>query len=272
MTRLTECDIRNIPQLLEQNDQRLRRIACHALGIHKDALKAMAGTVTVGVVPFRSGQGIIPGFSQAVAAVVEHIGFKAFVTEESDVPGIAEAAARNASILMMADDHRFIALSITNGRVVDNDDATARGFIAWLDMTAGGLSGQNVLILGCGRVGRKAAIAALQKNAAVFLFDIRPGKSRAAKEEIRHSFKTETGITIETSLSGALRGHRLIVDATDAAGIIDVEFITPQTFIAAPGIPLGLTDAAIKRIGDRLLHDPLQTGVAVMAIDAALLP
>lgn len=47
--------------------------------------------------------------------------------------------------------------------------------------------------------------------------------------------------------------------------------ITPQTYIAAPGMPLGLTRGAVEKIGDRLFHDPLQTGVAIMAIEATLL-
>jgi len=38
--------------------------------------------------------------------------------------------------------------------------------------------------------------------------------------------------------------------------------------VAAPGMPLGLTAAAAEKTGLRLLHDPLQIGVATMAVEA----
>jgi pyrrolysine biosynthesis protein PylD len=60
----------------------------------------------------------------------------------------------------------------------------------------------------------------------------------------------------------------MIVDATPAAEIIDAEFISPQTFLTAPGMPLGLDRDALKKISDRLLHDPLQIGVATMGMAA----
>jgi pyrrolysine biosynthesis protein PylD len=58
----------------------------------------------------------------------------------------------------------------------------------------------------------------------------------------------------------------LVVDATNAAGIIHANDISPQTFIAAPGMPLGLSPEAQINVSDRLLHDPLQIGVATMGM------
>ncbi|MDQ1355513.1 MAG: 3-methylornithyl-N6-L-lysine dehydrogenase, partial [Acidobacteriota bacterium] len=77
-------------------------------------------------------------------------------------------------------------------------------------------------------------------------------------------------VNVEQTLKKALSGHCLIVEATNAAGVIDEIFITPETYIAAPGMPLGLTPAAVRKVSQRLLHDPLQLGVAVMAIQAAV--
>jgi hypothetical protein len=47
--------------------------------------------------------------------------------------------------------------------------------------------------------------------------------------------------------------------------------ITARTYIAAPGVPLGLTAAAAVKAAPRLLHDRLQIGVAAMAV-ASLAP
>ena len=73
-------------------------------------------------------------------------------------------------------------------------------------------------------------------------------------------------ITIETDFREALVGHSLVVDATNAAEILQAQDISPQTFIAAPGMPLGLSRDALNKVSDRLLHDPLQIGVATMGM------
>jgi pyrrolysine biosynthesis protein PylD len=71
---------------------------------------------------------------------------------------------------------------------------------------------------------------------------------------------------MEKDLEEALQKHRLIVDASPAAGIIKERHIKPDTAIAAPGLPLGLCPGALVSIGDRLIHDPLQIGVATMLV------
>ena len=73
-------------------------------------------------------------------------------------------------------------------------------------------------------------------------------------------------IKIESDFDAALDGHSLVVDATNAAGIIHAKDISSQTFIAAPGMPLGLTREAANKVSDRFLHDPLQIGVATMGM------
>ena len=44
--------------------------------------------------------------------------------------------------------------------------------------------------------------------------------------------------------------------------------VGPETFIAAPGVPLGVTHNAIEKVGTRILYDPLQLGTAAMAVTA----
>jgi len=45
--------------------------------------------------------------------------------------------------------------------------------------------------------------------------------------------------------------------------------ITNNIIISAPAIPLGLTENALKKLPSRnLIHDPLQLGVATMALES----
>jgi 3-methylornithyl-N6-L-lysine dehydrogenase len=274
MTRLKTDDINNVALSLRQFDETLvslttktlMGVACHALGLEEIEIMPVTESVKIGVVPVKSGEGIIGGFCDTVKHIVEHIGFDGFVTQGTDVAGMAEAVERNADVIMMADDYRFIALNIQSGRIVDNSEATARGMVAGLDLMAGGLEGKSVLILGCGPVGCNSAIAALQFGAEVGVYDVMSQCSLFLEEQVKR--RLDRGIVIEKKLAQALRYYHLMVDATDSENIINADVIKPETYIAAPGMPLGITPAAVKKLSGRLYHDPLQTGVAVMALDA----
>ena len=52
----------------------------------------------------------------------------------------------------MADDNRFIAFNLRNKVVVDNGDATGKGYVSALFGMAKGLKESNVLVLGYGPV------------------------------------------------------------------------------------------------------------------------
>lgn len=276
MTRLKLKDIYDIPIRLNEYDRELidktgctlQGIACHTFGIPEETFLSMAGSAEVGIVPVASGHGIIEGFTKAVRHIVHHIGFGTFVTRHTDVAGIAEAVEKNAEVIMMADDQRFVALNIRSSRLVDNAEATGKGFVAGLDLMARGLKQKKVLVIGCGSVGRSAILAALLRGADVSVFDINLQLSYQLAKDIRKSTKNIIGV--ERELEPALSHYHLLVETTNDTGIIDAEFIRPYTYIAAPGMPLGLTPAAVERISGRLLHDPLQIGVAVMAVDAVL--
>lgn len=276
MTRLKAEDIKNIARRLDKYDMELfkktgctlRGVACHTFGIPEKVFQSIAASVEVGIIPYQSGQGIIEGFSQTLESIVKHLGFRVFITNNSDVAGIAEAVEKNAEVIMLADDQRFIALNIKSNRMSDNAKATAKGYVAGLDLMAGGLEGQKVLVIGCGPVGQSAALAVLHRNAEVSVFDINPSHSYKLSREIYKAMRKK--INVETDLNMALQRYHLLVEATTAPGIIEAHYIRPDTHVAAPGIPLGLTSKAVEKISPRLLHDPLQIGVAVMAVDTVL--
>ncbi len=264
MTRLTERDILGLKQDLSRYDEELVRktgrslqgIACRAAGISGEKFLDAARTSRVAAVSITSGQGVITGFARAVGAILRHLGFRVIVPEGGDVTGIAMAVEKRAHIVFMADDVRFIALDLRACRMADNAESTGRGYVAALEGMAGGLGGREVLVIGAGRVGMGAIRSLEEMGTRAFVFDLNPVRAKELAKNSR--------IAVEGDLEQALRRHTILIDATPVSGIIEARHIQPKTLIAAPGIPLGLTPEAQSRIGDRLIHDPLQIGVATM--------
>ncbi len=242
------------------------QLACRAMAVaEKDVQVSMAHAV-VGVIPMTSGGGVLKGFCETVAKIVGHIGCRAFVTRDADVSGIAEAVQKKADILFFADDNRFIALELQHRNIVDNAVATGRGFVTGLQRMAGSLKDRHVLVLGCGPVGQSAVKALLETDCQISVYDIEP----AAYGRLAVDLSNESDVQIQflNDLDPALLQHELIVDASPASNFILAQHIKPQTIVSAPGMPLGLDRSALAAIGDRLLHDPLQIGVATMLVGA----
>ncbi|GAB4256892.1 3-methylornithyl-N6-L-lysine dehydrogenase PylD [Thermincola ferriacetica] len=270
MTRLKTEDISHIKASLDKYNRdlivktgaTLGQIAAYAAETGEEKV---CRNFKVAVIPFTCGRGIIEGFTQAVASITGFLGFNSFVTENTDAGGVAEAVEKGAEILMMADDDKFVAINRVTARVSDNGEATGRGYAAALDLMAGGLRNRNVLILGAGPVGKGAALALAKLGAKISIFDIKPRCSNRLAEEVHE----KTGITVRTegNLDRALLVNKIIYDATPAPSFIHKRHITPDTFIAAPGIPLGVDSEALPEVADRLLHDPLEIGVATMIYD-----
>ncbi len=274
MTRLASDDIADIVDKLEDYDTELisktghplRGIACAAVGVDEFRIRNILGNLRVGVIPITSGEGIISGFCEAVKGILSHMGCRAFVTQATDVAGLAEAFKKKVDIILLSDDECFIALHTESRRVIDNAVATGKGFVAGLSLMASGLKEKNVLVIGCGPVGRSAVEELVGEGARVSICDIDSSRSIALSEEIKRSFNAE--IQIAEELDRALTAHQLIIDATPAADIIRTQHITPDTVISVPGVPLGLDSEAQSKISNRLLHDPLQIGVATMLVCA----
>jgi pyrrolysine biosynthesis protein PylD len=209
-----------------------------------------------------SGEGVIPGFAACVVAVLLHLGCDAWATAQPDVSGMQAAVAAGASVLFLADDHRFVAFNLTEACSVDNDLATAEGYVTALEAAAGSLKGRDVLLLGLGHVGRAAARRLSAHGATVFA--VEPDEERVATAE-------EVGIEFESiDLAAGLARCGLIFDACPAAAIIDEPDLQPGTIAAVPGMPSAFTVAAQEALGVRHIHEPLAIGVAVMAARALL--
>jgi len=274
MTRLRSDDIRDVPATLLAYDQALVRmtgrnlsgIACRTCGVSESKLKEIAPETRVGVIPVTWGLGTIQGFAETVKAIVKHLGFEAYITREPNVAGLCEAAEMHSDVIMLSDDDHFSAVHLKTGKSVANAAATGKVFAVGLDLMAGGLAGQSVLVVGCGPVGRYAGFALLQLGAELSVVDLDRQKACGFAREARRLLQCEVGVA--DALHEALLKHRYILDASPAAEIIHEQHVADGTLISAPGVPLGLTGRALTASAGRLLHDPLQLGVAAMIVAA----
>ncbi|MDQ7093514.1 3-methylornithyl-N6-L-lysine dehydrogenase PylD [Desulfosporosinus sp. PR] len=270
MTRLKEDDIEQISATLSDYDQellaktgcRLRELAAYSVG--KDINRPDDEFLQTAVIPLTCGQGVIGGFAESVASIINHLGFGAWVTDLPDAGGVAEAVKNGADILFMADDQRFMAMNLHTRAVSENGAATGKGYAAGLERMNNGLKGNEVLVLGVGPVGTSAAFFLARYGAKVSIFD---PDLRASRTLVKEFAKFGYSLNIVGDLNLALRHHRLIVDACPAQNVIRQDHLREDTLIAAPGIPLGLEAAGLEQISSRLLHDPLQIGVAVMMFE-----
>ncbi len=265
MTRLREEDITSITQKLKEYDEQLfdkvggtlAEIAAYALGKKQEDFQPSRDAVRIAVVPISCDQGIIHGFSRTVQQIIEFLGFTAFVTDSKDVGGLAEAVQKGAKVVFLADDDHFVAIHLSTGKVVDNGEATGKGYAAALDLMAGGLQGKEVLLMGAGPVGRGAATFMTTHGAQVFVYDI---NGEAAETLI----KMLPSVQVVPYLDKALLQYRLLFEATPVADSIGTQYLTENTMISAPGIPLGVSQGGRSLISDRLIHDVLEIGVATM--------
>lgn len=266
MTRLTSDVIKGIPETISSLDAALERVvganlrhlACDAAGIRAEDI--CLESYTAAVVPVTSGKGVITGFSQSVAAAVREIGMHAFVTENRDVTGMAEAYSSGADIIFMADDERFIALNTRARMFTDNIRSTAKGYVAALKSVAGSLTGRTVLVLGAGRVGTAATEYLLEEGADVEVADIVEDKAKLLE-------KKHGSVKARRSVEDAIRDNMLILNASP--GRISGDLIREGSIISSPGVPY-----AFDREGEAkatIIHDVLSLGVAVMAVTSAML-
>jgi pyrrolysine biosynthesis protein PylD len=273
MTRLREEDIHSIAGSLKDYDaslvrktgHTLKQIAMRAASISEEEMGSALVSCTIAVFPITWGQGVLKGFAETVGNILSHLGANVLQTTQTDLGGLAEAVEKRATLLFCADDDRFVALNLPLKKVVDNAEATAKGYVEALELMAGGLDGRKVLVIGgAGHLGWKAVTLLEEKGAKVSAFDINQGKLG--------SFAKSHPIVVERNIEESLRQYSILFDASPAADIIRAEHIRPETLVAAPGIPLGLTKEAYDLVKDRLIHDPLQIGIATMLAEAITYP
>ncbi len=262
MTRLKEEWVLSIEQGINQYEKELKNkiglglqdLAFTVSGENReDAVRKLSET-RVAVVPVTAGQGVIGNFSQSVAGILRAMGAETFVTDQTDVAGIREAAQRGAVIIFMADDEAYIAFNRRTGAFSDNNEATAAGFVTALERMAGNLQDQEVLVLGYGTVGKIASGMLRNKGAMVTVFDkVEDARIRAGSD----------GLMILTS-ADRIQFYNHILDATSEGAWIEPGQLSDAVCMASLGVPLSLNPKAAVMYKERVVCDYLEIGTAVM--------
>lgn len=266
MTRLIADWLIDLKADMAEQEKRLKErtgldylsLAANASNMSCEELQDAAPKIKVAVIPVTTGLGIIGSFSETVAAVVRTMGFQAFVTAQTDVAGIREAYLREADILYLADDDCFLAMNLHQNRIVDNNPATAAGYVAALEGMCGSLTGKEVLLLGCGALGKALLPILCKKGATVTVYDKDPMKIRGMEQENVADF------FMILKDSGDILEYSVVVDATSEGDWLHVDMLHRDLCMVAPGVPLSLDEEAFRVHADKVVHDCLQIGVAAM--------
>ena len=262
MTRLKEEWISGIPAgilneefiLTQKTGLSYLALAASASGVPLSELKNSSRSIKVAVVTISSGLGVIKSFSASVAAIISGMGFDSFIMENTNVAGIFEASNKNADVIFLADDDRFIALNLNNGQIAENDEATVHGYIEILKRMANGLNGKTVLVCGFGRLGFLAAKILKLSNVNIAVFDT---------DKYALDKAASYGANIVKDIA-EIKHFPLIFDATSQGGWLGVDILNENAIISAPGVPLSLDKNAMVQFGSRTFHDDLPIGTAVM--------
>ena len=263
MTRLTSDMIWGVPgdeqdldtRLMKATGKTVKGIALEAAGL--DCRDYDLSRFSAAAVPITSGLGIIGGFAKSVDAILDRLGMRSRVTSSTDVTGFREAVESGADIVMMSDDPTFVAYNTRENKFTDNSWGTAMGYAVCLKNAANGVEGKDVLVVGAGRVGAWAAEILAGWGAEVKVTDIVFEKAEAL---------ASVGATPLKNVEKAISENTLVINA--APYIIPGEIIAPGSIISSPGVP-HYYDLEGRTRCKAIIHDPLEIGTAVMAVNSA---
>ncbi|MCD8148712.1 MAG: 3-methylornithyl-N6-L-lysine dehydrogenase PylD [Clostridiales bacterium] len=295
MSRLLPSDVIPILTGMEEYDRLFQsqtgktmfELAAMSVGMENACREAAKERVAV--VPVTSGLGLISHFADSVCGILRYYGLDAFVTETTDVTGLYEAYGKGADMVFMADDDTYSAVSLRCHAISDNGYATGIGFAQALYL-AMEEKNEPVLVLGAGPVGRSAAVFLIEKGCHVFLYDQNTEKAVAAGEKLKRqvetrfateeSHKEHFGFVVhaESEEQEGVRGKLTVLqglpvyhdfhylyDATTSEGFLTEQDVGPDTVVAAPGMPCGITGEA-RQIAT-VIHNPLELGTLTMYFD-----
>ena len=264
MSRLQDSWLRNLKRDVAAYENELRKktgldfpgIAAAANDISRDIICKAAEKSGIAVVTVTAGKGEIGHFAESVAAILSQAGFRVKIMPQTDVYGLYSAyTTYGVDFVFMADDDMYIGVDLHRRCVIDNDSATAWGFVTALEaMCPGGVQGKDVLVMGCGVVGLIAAQNLRTKGAAPVLFDKGPAARQAGER-----FAFPVCLSKEE-----IRNYLYIFDATNEGDWLTPDLLHENVIIAAPGVPLSLTKSALEKHGRRLVHDLLHIGTLSM--------
>lgn len=254
MALLTPNDLININRQLQEADSVVQKVT--GLDI-KGVCQALYGTSPlsekVGIVPVTSGNGIIGNFSASLHAITQYFGFDSFVTDMPDVSGYYEAVQNRAEIILMADDHTFLAHNIKNGKMANNQPCTG---VIYAEIASRYLKAdsKDVLVMGLGKVGFPGAAQLVQKGFRVYGYD---PDARLLKRAV-----SDLGVIPLDPANP--KKFSIIFEATPCANTIPETVLSENCVLSTPGIPCAISEELRKKYDVQLVAEPLGIGTASM--------
>lgn len=254
MALLTPDDLTNINKQLQEADSAVRKVTgLDIKGVCKALYGTSPGSEKVGIVPVTSGNGIIGNFSASLHAITRYFGFDSFITDMPDVSGYYEAVRNGAEIILMADDHTFLAHNLKNGKIANNQLCTGTIYaeIASRHLKA---DSKDVLVVGLGKVGFPGAAHLVYKGFQVYGYD--------ADETLLKRTVSNLGI-IPFNLENPKK-FSIIFEATPCANTIPEAVLSENCVLSTPGIPCAISEELRKKYDVQLVTEPLGIGTASM--------
>ena len=238
----------------------LAGLTMDTFGISKEKYDRLTGSLLVAAVPVTQGEGIISSFSESVAAIVRSMGFRTYISEDTDVEGIYGSILMDADVVYMADDTRYLAFSRDNGSFGENNYATALGFImvmrAMMKKAGLDISKEKILVIGNGLVGEEAVPILLNHGIDFDMYDKYPKAVEAFRD-------LDTGKYVLSSPE-EIKDYRFILDFTNEGVWLKDEMLAEDVIYASPGVPLSLEEKAAERLQNTAVYDNLEIGTAMM--------
>ena len=238
----------------------LAGLTMDTFGISKEKYDRLTGSLLVAAVPVTQGEGIISSFSESVAAIVRSMGFRTYISEDTDVEGIYGSILMDADVVYMADDTRYLAFSRDNGSFGENNYATALGFImvmrAMMKKAGLDISKEKILVIGNGLVGEEAVQILLNHGIDFDMYDKDPKAVEAFRD-------LDTGKYVLSSPE-EIKDYRFILDFTNEGVWLKDEMLGTDVIYASPGVPLSLDEKAAERLQNTAVYDNLEIGTAMM--------
>ena len=254
MALLTPDDLKDINKQLQEADSIVWKVT--GLDI-KGVCKALYGTSPnsekVGIVPVTSGNGIIGNFSASLHAITQYFGFDSFVTNMSDVSGYYEAVRSGADIILMADDHTFLAHNLKNGKIANNQPSTC---IIYAEIASRNqkTDSKDVLVVGLGKVGFPGAVHLVHKGFRVYGYD-------TDRTLLKRAVSSLGIIPLDIE---SPKKFSTIFEATPCANTIPETLISKNCVLSTPGIPCAISEELRLKYDVQLVMEPLGIGTASM--------
>lgn len=254
MALLTPEDLENLSVQLEENDEIVKRVTgLNIREICEELYGKKLDSPKIGIIPITAGNGIISNFTSSLLFIVQYFGLEGFITEHPDITGYYEAVSQGADIILMADDHIFVAHNLRNERIVSNHVATGVIY-AEIASRFREASSKDILVIGLGKVGYAGACHLVNKGFNVYACDPNREFLNRAVEELG----------IRPYCSDDRKRFSMVFEATPNADTISEGMIEERCLVSTPGIPCGLPPEIGSRYRVDLVMEPLVIGVASM--------